>query len=75
MESGRVGWISRLLLLVPLVAPIRWVALPLIAREPMFAGFDGTNPAVLVPGSLYLVSFGVVFCSYAPIAHRRVAAN
>ncbi len=76
-QQGRLGSLGRLMILVPLVALLRWVAMPLIglSREPVLAGFDGTNPAVLVPGAMYLASFAVVYCSYALIAQRPVAAD
>jgi len=76
-NPGGVGWFGCLMLVVAGVALGRWVVMPLtgLSRDPMFAGFDGTNPAVLVPDLLNFGSGVLVYCSYALVARRRPAAD
>ena len=81
MPLARLSWLGWLIVLVPVAALLRWVVMPLTNQfvlgyrtDPLFAGFDGSNLTVLVPGLLYLAAFVLVYSIYAVIAHRTPAA-
>jgi len=63
---GGWSWLKGLIFGILVVILSNWIFLPLIRqyvfsypRQPLFAGFDGSNPMVLLPGFLILTGFGL----------------
>jgi hypothetical protein len=63
---GRASWLKGLAFGVLVVIFSNWIFLPLIRQyifgfppQPLFAGFNGANPMVLLPGFLILAGFGL----------------
>ena len=57
------------------VALYVWIGRPLLESLPIFEGFDGSNPAALLPGLSHLAGLTVAFVVYGLIAYggRRQA--
>lgn len=60
------SWLKGLIFGILVVIFSNWIFLPLIRQyvfnyppQPLFAGFNGSNPAVLLPGFLILAGFGL----------------
>jgi hypothetical protein len=78
---GGWSWLKGLIFGVLVVIFSNWIFLPLIRqyvfnypRQPLFAGFDGSNPMVLLPGFLILTGFGLgLGIIYGLIARPRDA--
>jgi hypothetical protein len=63
---GGVSWLKGLIFGVLVVIFSNWIFLPLIRQylfgfppQPLFAGFNGSNAMVLLPGFLILAGFGL----------------
>jgi hypothetical protein len=63
---GGASWLKGLIFGVLVVILSNWIFLPLIRHhvfgfpaQPLFAGFNGSNPMVLLPGFLILTGFGL----------------
>ena len=63
---GRWSWLKGLIFGILVVILSNWIFLPLIRQyafnyppQPLFSGFNGSNPMVLLPGFLILAGFGL----------------
>lgn len=63
---GGMAWLKGLIFGILVVIFSNWIFLPLIRQyafnyppQPLFAGFNGSNPMVLLPGFLILAGFGL----------------
>ena len=63
---GAVSWLKGLIFGILVVIFSNWIFLPLIRQyifkyspQALFAGFNGSNPMVLLPGFLILAGFGL----------------
>ena len=63
---GGWSWLKGLIFGILVVVLSNWIFLPLIRQyvfnyppQPLFAGFNGPNPMVLLPGFLILAGFGL----------------
>ena len=63
---GGWSWLKGLIFGILVVILSNWIFLPLIRQyafnyppQPLFSGFNGTNPMVLLPGFLILAGFGL----------------
>lgn len=63
---GVATWQKGLIFGLIIVVVSNWIGLPLIRQhffnyppQPLFAGFNGSNPMVLLPGALILGGFGL----------------
>jgi len=63
---GTVSWLKGLLFGIGVLIVSNWIFLPLIRQyvfkyppQALFAGFNGSNPMVLLPGFLILAGFGL----------------
>jgi len=76
---GGWSWLKGLFFGILVVILSNWIFLPLIRQylfnyppQPLFAGFNGSNPMVLVPGFLVLAGFGLgLGIVYGLIARRQ----
>jgi hypothetical protein len=76
---GGWSWLKGLLFGVMVVILSNWIFLPLIRQhvfsyppQALFAGFNGSNPMVLLPGFLILAGFGLgLGIIYRLIARER----
>jgi hypothetical protein len=76
---GRASWLKGLAFGALVVIFSNWIFLPLIRQyifgfppQPLFAGFKGSNPMVLLPGFLILTGFGLgLGIIYGLIARNR----
>jgi hypothetical protein len=50
------------------VALYVWIGRPLLESRPIFEGFDGSNPAILLPGLSHLAGLTLAFVVYGLIA-------
>jgi hypothetical protein len=71
----RLRWYTRLMIGIPVFVLVYFVVMPSIFGDPVLSGYDGTNPAVLVPDLLLITSLVVVYSCYSLVAERRIAAN
>jgi hypothetical protein len=71
----RWNWLGYLAGLVLIFGLYLWIVRPLVGRYSLFAGFDGSNPAVLLPGLLTLAGCALGFTFYMLIALPRAAAE
>jgi hypothetical protein len=55
------------------VALYVWIGRPLLGSRPIFEGFDGSNPAVLLTGLLHLAGLTLAFVVYGLIARPKQA--
>ena len=75
---GGASWLKGLIFGILVVIVSNWIFLPLIRQhvfnyppQPLFAGFNGSNPDVLLPGFLVLAGFGLgLGIIYGLIARR-----
>jgi hypothetical protein len=78
---GGMAWLKGLIFGVLVVIFSNWIFLPLIRQfvfnyppQSLFAGFNGSNPMVLLPSFLLLTGFGLgLGIIYALIARKRAA--
>jgi hypothetical protein len=78
---GGWSWLKGLIFGILVVIFSNWIFLPLIRQyafnyppQPLFAGFNGSNPMVLLPGFLVLAGFGLgLGIIYGLIARNRTA--
>jgi hypothetical protein len=78
---GGWSWLKGLIFGILVVIFSNWIFLPLIRQyvfgfppQPLFAGFNGSNPMVLLPGFLILAGFGLgLGIIYGIIARTRDA--
>lgn len=78
---GTWSWLKGLIFGILVVIFSNWIFLPLIRQyafnyppQPLFAGFKGDNPMVLLPGFLILAGFGLgLGIIYGLIARNRDA--
>jgi hypothetical protein len=76
---GAASWLKGLIFGVLVVIFSNWIFLPLIRQylfgfppQPLFAGFNGSNPMVLLPGFLILAGFGLgLGVIYGLVARNR----
>ena len=76
---GAASWLKGLIFGALVVILSNWIFLPLIRQyvfgfppQPLFAGFNGSNPMVLLPGFLILTGFGLgLGIIYGLIARNR----
>jgi hypothetical protein len=76
---GTASWLKGLIFGALVVILSNWIFLPLIRQyvfgfppQPLFAGFNGSNPMVLLPGFLILTGFGLgLGIIYGLIARNR----
>ena len=76
---GGAGWLKGLTFGVLVVIFSNWIFLPLIRQylfawppQPLFAGFNGSNPMALLPSFLILAGFGLgLGVIYGLIARER----
>jgi hypothetical protein len=77
MRSGQGwDWLGYLAGLLFIFALYLWIVRPLIGRSSrLFAGFDGSNPAVLLPGILTLAGCALGFALYMLIGRPEASAE
>jgi hypothetical protein len=76
---GRASWLKGLEFGILVVILSNWIFLPMIRQyafgyppQPLFSGFNGSNPMVLLPGFLILAGFGLgLGIIYGLIARRQ----
>ena len=78
---GGASWLLGLVFGILVVILSNWIFLPMIRQyvfgypsQPLFSGFNGSNPMVLLPGFLILAGFGLgLGIIYGLIARRQEA--